>query len=47
MTLYLALVLPESVKEIGDDIAPYLIRAPKGSYAIQFAQEHDIEYEEL
>ena len=46
-SLYLALILPESVKEIGDNVAPYLIRAPKGSYAIQFAQERNIPYEEL
>ena len=46
------LVLPDSVKEIAyDDDYDYLfehitIKAPTGSYAISFAKEHEIEYEE-
>ena len=47
------LILPNSITEIGynekyDFLYQYVtIKAPKGSFAIQFAKEHDLEYEEL
>jgi hypothetical protein len=49
--LFESIVVPKSVKEIGKDAfsgCPKLtIRAPKGSYAEQYANENGIKYEPL
>ena len=46
-------VMPMSVEEIViknedyDDYDCFVIKAPKGSYAIQFAKKHNVKYIEL
>ena len=53
-SLYTEIIIPASVKEIGynensDNLAwdEVTIKAPKGSYAIEFAKEHEINFEEV